>query len=93
MVNSVLAINVDVVVSTHALLASSAMLGSVKVAALVRVGASGAAHLAALVESGGAVGRRSCRRASAELAVYQVVMSIVTLVSDSRVVGDACPNG
>lgn len=92
-VDSVLAINMNTVVSCHTSLTSSNTLGSVEIIPLLRAVARGAAHLATLVESGGTVACCSRRRASTELAVNQVVMSIVAPVGDSGVVSDACPDG
>ena len=60
MTHSVLAVNMDIVVA-HTPLASRNPLGKVEVLAFLWVAAGGAAHLAALVKSGGAVRRRGCR--------------------------------
>lgn len=90
MTHSVLAVDLNVVVA-HAPLVSKATLGNVEVIALLCIAAGGAAHLAALVENGGAVRCRGCRRALTELAVDQVVMSVVASVGNGRIVGDTCP--
>lgn len=91
MTHSVLAVNLNVVVA-QAPLANRATLRNIKVVALLCVAAGGAAHLAALVENGGAVRCRSRRRALTKFAVDEVV-SVVASVGNGGIVGDTCPDG
>lgn len=81
MTHGIFAVNMDIVVA-HTPLTSRNLLGKVKVAAFLCAAAGGAAHLAALVKSDGAVRRRGCRRPLPEFAVYQVVMGVVTSVGN-----------
>lgn len=92
MTHSVLAVDLNVIVA-HTPLASETTLENVDVVALLCVAASGAAHLVALVEDSGAVRCCGCRRALTELAVDQVVMSVVTSVGNGGIVCDTCPDG
>lgn len=91
MTHSVLSINVDIVVA-HAPLPSRAALRDFEIVTLLCIAASAAPHLAALVENSGAVRCCGCRRALAELAVDEMMMSIVASIGDGGIISHTCPD-
>ena len=91
MTDSEVATNMNAIIHTPP--PSSTWLRCIEAIALLSVGASGATHLAALVEHRGAVARCSGCRASTELTVHEAMMRIMASVCNGGVVRDACPDG